>query len=148
MPAELATPLRDTGRTMSRENVERVEEIVNAFNSEDIELILSLTQPEFELDVPPELSAEPDVYRGPDGMRRYWASFKDAMDEIRIEPERLYDAGETVVIAMRVTAKGRRTAIPVEQRTAGVWTLRDGKVTHIRAYASLSEALRAQGLEE
>jgi ketosteroid isomerase-like protein len=133
---------------MSRENVQTVERVVDAFNSEDIELILSLTQPEFELDVPPELSAEPDVYRGPDGMRRYWESFKDAMDEIRIEPERVCDAGEEVVIGMRVTAKGRRTAIAVEQRTAGVWTMRDGKVTRIRAYASLSEAFQAVGLAE
>jgi ketosteroid isomerase-like protein len=133
---------------MSRENVERVEEIVRAFNSEDIELILSLTQPEFELDVPPELSAEPDVYRGRDGMRRYWESFQDAMDEIRIEPEQLRDAGEAVVVAMRITAKGRRTAIAVEQRTVGVWTLRDGQVTRIQAYASLSDAFQAAGLAE
>jgi ketosteroid isomerase-like protein len=133
---------------MSRQNVERVEEIVRAFNSEDIELILSLTPPEFELDVPPELSAEPDVYRGRDGMRRYWESFQDAMDEIRIEPERICDAGETVVVAMRITAKGRRTAIAVEQRTVGVWTMRDGKVTRIRSYASLPEAFQAVGLAE
>jgi ketosteroid isomerase-like protein len=133
---------------MSRENVEMVEQIVRAFNSEDIELILSLTPPEFELDVPPELSAEPDVYRGRDGMRRYWESFQEAMDEIRIEPERVCDAGEAVVVAMRLTAKGRRTAIAVEQQTVGVWTMRDGKVTSIRAYASLSEAFHAVGLAE
>jgi ketosteroid isomerase-like protein len=133
---------------MSRENVETVERIVNAFNTEDIELILSLTPSDFELDVPPELSAEPDVYRGRDGMRRYWESFQDAMDEIRIEPERIYDAGETVVVAMRLTAKGRRTAIAVEQRTVGVWTMHDGTVMRIRSYASLPEALRSVGLAE
>ena len=133
---------------MSQENVETVEQVVKAFNNGDIELILSLTQPEFELDVPPELSAEPDVYRGPDGMRRYWESFQDAMDEIRIEPERICDAGQVVVVAMRVTAKGRRTAIAVEQRTAGVWTVRNGKVMRIRAYASLSEAFQAVELVE
>src|ERR1700682_5622809 len=113
---------------MSRENVEIVRQIFRAFNSEDIDRVLALTHTEFELEVPPALSAEPDIYRGHDGMRRYWESFQDAMDEIRLQPERLCDAGEAVVVAMKLTAKGRRTAIAVEQRTAGVWTIRDGKV--------------------
>ncbi len=133
---------------MSQENVETVRQIFRAFNSEDIDLILALTHTDFELEVPPALSAEPDVYRGHDGMRRYWESFQDAMDEIRLQPERLCDAGEAVVVAMRVTAKGRRTAIAVEQRTTGVWTICDGKVIRIRAYVSLPEALAAVGLVE
>ena len=70
------------------------------------------------------------------------------MNEIRIEPERVCDAGEAVVVVMLLTAKGRRTAIAVEQRTVGVWTMRDGKVMRITAYASLSEAFQAVGLTE
>jgi ketosteroid isomerase-like protein len=70
------------------------------------------------------------------------------MDEIRFEPEQLWDAGDSVVVALRLTAKGRQTAIPVEQRTAGVWTIRDGKVMRIRAYRSPSEALEAAGVSE
>ena len=45
-----------------------------------------------------------------------------------------------------LTAKGRRTAIAVEQRSAGVWTICDGKVIDIRAYASFPAALQAVGL--
>ena len=133
---------------MSQQNVEIVRQIFEAFNSEDIEPVLALTHTDFELEVPPALSAEPDIYRGHDGMRRYWESFQDAMDEIRLQPERLCDAGEEVVVAMRVTAKGRRTAIAVEQRTVGVWTICAGKVIRVRAYASLSEALEAAGSVE
>jgi ketosteroid isomerase-like protein len=143
-----ALALRDTGLAMSQENVGMVREVFEAFNSEDIELIVSLTHPDFELEVPPELSAEPDIYRGPDGMRRYWESFQDAMDEIRIRPERLYDAGDAVVVAIHLTAKGRRTSIAVEQRTVGVWEICNGKVMRIRAYASVTEALQAAGLPE
>ena len=133
---------------MSQENVQLVRRIFDAFNSEDIDLILGLTHPDFELEVPPAVSAEPDVYRGHAGMRRYWESFQDAMDEIRIRPERLYDAGEAVVVAMHLTAKGRRTAIAVEQRSAGVWTISGHQVIRIRAYASMPEALGAVGSAE
>jgi ketosteroid isomerase-like protein len=133
---------------MSQENVEVVRQIFDAFNSEDIDLILSFTHSDFEVEVPPDLSTEPDTYRGHDGMRRYWDSFRDAMEEIRFQPERFWDAGQVVVVAMHITAKGRQTAIPVEQRLAGLWTICDRKAMRVRVYASQSEALQAVGLTE
>jgi ketosteroid isomerase-like protein len=123
--------------------VEIVRQVFEAFNTEDIERILPFVHPDLEAEIPPEVSAEPDTYRGHSGMRRYFQTFQDAMDEIRFEPEQLWDVGESVVVALRLTAKGRQTAIAVEQRTAAIWTIRDGKVIRVRAYASPSEALVA-----
>src|SRR5271165_4679539 len=128
---------------MSRGNVEVVREGLEAFNSGDIDRILAFALPDFEAVVPPELSAEPDTYRGHDGIRRYFQSFQDAMYEIRFEPERFWDAGQFVVALVRITAKGRQTAIPVEQRIAQVWTILDGRAASVRTHASLSEALEA-----
>ena len=71
---------------MSQANVEIVREGFDAFNSGDMRRILALAHTDFEAVVPPELSAEPDTYRGHDGIRRYFQSFQsfqDAMDEIR-----------------------------------------------------------------
>jgi ketosteroid isomerase-like protein len=133
---------------MSQANVEIVRQGFDAFNSADMERILAVTHPDFETEVSPELSAEPDVYRGHDGIRRYFQSFQDAMDEIRFQPERIWDVGESVVAAVRLTAKGRQSEIAVEQRIAQVWTIRDGKAVGVRTYASLSEALESVGLEE
>ena len=132
---------------MPEEDIEVVRRILDAFNSEDIELILAITHAGFELEVPPDLSAEPDVYRGPDGMRRYWESFKEAMDQIRFKPERLEDAGGSVLVTMTMTAKGRSTGIEVEQKIVGVWTIRDAKVIRIQAFRSLAEALDAAAPE-
>jgi ketosteroid isomerase-like protein len=133
---------------MSKENVEIVREVFKDFNSEDIGRIVAAVHPELEVVIPPEVSAEPDTYLGPEGIRRYFQSFQDAMDEIRFEPERLWDAGDSVVVSLRVTAKGRQTAIAVEQRSAGVWTIRDGQIIRVRSYASLAEALQAVGLRD
>jgi ketosteroid isomerase-like protein len=133
---------------MSQRNVEALRQVLEAFNSGDMGRILALTHPDFEGEVPPELSAEPDTYRGHQGIRRYFQSFEDAMDEIRFHSERFWDVGESVVVAARLTARGRQTAIPVEQQFALVWTFRNGKATRVRAYASLSEALEAVGVAE
>jgi ketosteroid isomerase-like protein len=133
---------------MSSENIDALREVLAAFNSRDIGRIIGLLDPDFEASVPPALSAEPDTYRGHEGARRYFESFWETMDEIRFRPRRFWDAGEAVVVAMRVTARGRHTAIPVEQRFAQVWTFRDGKATRARTYASEAEALNAAGLGE
>jgi ketosteroid isomerase-like protein len=133
---------------MSRENVELVRRGFEVFNSGDIDRILSFTGADFEIEVPPGLSAEPDIYRGREGVRRYFRSFDEAMDEVHFEAQRFWDAAEAVVVDVRVTARGKQTEIPVEQRAAQLWTIRGGKVVRIRAYASLSEALETVGLAE
>jgi ketosteroid isomerase-like protein len=133
---------------VSRENVEIVRRGLEAFNSGDMGRILAFAHADFEAVVPPTLSAEPDTYRGHEGIRRYFQSFQDAMEEIRFHPERFWDIGQSVVTVVRLTAKGKRTAIPVEQRISQVWTIREGKVLGIQTYASLSETLEAVGLAE
>jgi uncharacterized protein len=133
---------------MSQQNIETLRQGFEAFNSGDLGRILAFAHPDFVAEVPPELSPEPDTYRGHDGIRRYFQSFQDVMDEIRFQPERFWDVGPSVVVTVRLTAKGRQTAIPVEQRIAQVWTFRDGKAARVRTYPSLSEALEAVGLRE
>jgi uncharacterized protein len=133
---------------MSQLNIDILNRVFEAFNSGDMERILALTHRDFEAAVPPELSAEPDTYRGHEGLRRYFETFQEAMDEIRFEPEQFWDHGEMVVVSARVTAKGRQTAIPVEQQLALLCTIRDGKALRVRAYAALSEALEAAGLAQ
>jgi ketosteroid isomerase-like protein len=144
----VAGPRFTLAAEMSQENVEALTLGFEALNSGDLERILAFVHPDFEAVVSPEFSAEPDTYRGFDGVRRYFASFQDAMEQIRFEADRVWDAGDSVVVEVRLTARGRETGIPVEQRIAQVWEIRDGKATRVRTYASLSEALEAAGLTE
>jgi ketosteroid isomerase-like protein len=120
--------------------------VFEAFNSEDVERVLELTHDEFEVAVPPQLSAEPDVYRGHEGMRRYFESFQEVMREIRFRSEGAWQGPRGLVLAMVITAKGRHTEIAVEQRLAGVWRMRDGKVVNVRVFLTLEEAFEAAGV--
>ena len=95
-----------------------------------------------------QLWRESDTYRGHNGIRRYFETFYEAMDDIHFEGDRLWDAGEHVVVNVRLTARGKQTAIPVEQRAVLVWTIRDGRATAVRAFASLPQALASVGLED
>jgi ketosteroid isomerase-like protein len=133
---------------MAQDNVQALRDVFEAFNSGDLGRVIAFTHPDFEGVVPPELSAEPDIYRGHDGIRRYFQSFEEAMTEIRFHADRLWDAGESVAVAARLTAKGRQTAISVEQQFVLVWTFRDGMAIRVQAYVSLPEALESVGIAE
>jgi uncharacterized protein len=130
------------------ENVALLLEGFDAFNSGDEARVLAFAHPEFETEVPPALSAEPDTYRGHDGIRRYFALFDDAMEDVRFELERSWETRESVVAVVRLTARGRRTGIAVEQRVAQVWTMRDGRALRVQTFPELGEALAAAALDE
>lgn len=129
-------------------DLEAVRRAFEAINREDLERVLELTHPDFEVEVPPEFSAEPDTYRGREGMRRYWESFREAMSDIRFRAERMWEGADGVVVAMKMSAKGRHTEIAVEQRMTAVWTVSDGMVRRVRVFAQPAQAFAEAGLGE
>jgi ketosteroid isomerase-like protein len=129
------------------DNVARLREGFDAMNAGDEQRILAFAHPDFEMVVPPELSAEPDTYRGHEGIRRYFELFDDAMEGVRFEAERLWEAGDAVVALVKLTARGKQTGIPVEQRLAQVWTMREGRALRAQPFPTLAEALAAAGLD-
>jgi len=73
---------------------------------------------------------------------------RDAWSEWRFEPERFIDAGDRVVVSMRVVARGRASGAPIERTSTQVVAVRDGRMTLTRVYRDRSEALKAVGLAE
>jgi ketosteroid isomerase-like protein len=132
---------------MSEDNIEVVKRGFEALDAGGVEAMIELLDPDFEATVPPDLSVEPDTYRGHDGMRRYFAAF-DGLEDVRFEFVEGVPAGDKVVVTMMLRAKGTDTGIPVEQLAHQVWTIRNGKATRVEAFARKSDALRAAGLED
>src|SRR4051794_15330513 len=130
---------------MSETNLELVRQGFEAMSAGDPDAMMPFIHPEFEVTTPPGLAAEPDTYRGPDGVRRYFDSFYDAMDEIRFEPREFHEAGGRVIVPVTLTAKGRTTGIEARQELVMAWTLRDGQATRVEVFATVDEALAAAG---
>jgi uncharacterized protein len=128
---------------MSSQDVELVRRGFEALSEGGVEALLQFIHPEFETTTPASLAAEPDTYRGHDGVRRYFDSFYDAMDEIRFEPREFREAGGSVIVPVTLTARGRTTGIEARQDLVMTWTLRDGKAVRVDAFATVEEALQA-----
>jgi ketosteroid isomerase-like protein len=128
---------------MSSRNVEIVRGGFEALSEGGVDALLPLIHPEFEFTTPSNLAAEPDTYRGPEGIRRYFDSFYDAMDEVRFDAGEFREAGERVIAQSTLVARGRATGIEVKQEVVLVWSLRDEQAIRIEVFATLDEALEA-----
>jgi ketosteroid isomerase-like protein len=131
---------------MSSDNVEAARRGYEALGQVGVEAFLEeFIDPDFETTTPPEMTVEPATYRGHEGLRHYFDSFYEVMDEVRFEAEEFIDAGDRVVVPTRLVARGRDSGIEAVQQLVLVWTLRDGKALRVETFATRAEALAAAG---
>ena len=126
---------------MSRSNVEIVKDGFEAIAEGDIEALMPLIHDDFEMTTTADVASEPDTYRGPDGVRRYFDSFYEAMDEIRVEPHDFIEVGEVVVVPSTLHARGRTTGIEASLPATHVWQLRGEKAIRLRFFPELEQAM-------
>jgi ketosteroid isomerase-like protein len=113
-----------------------------AYRTRGVEGVLEFIDEDFEAVVGPEISAEPDVYRGHDGVRRYFAAF-EGIDDVRLTPEEFIEDGERVLVPMVLTGRGASTGIEVEQRVVQAWRFRNGKAARVDVFTDLDSAREA-----
>jgi ketosteroid isomerase-like protein len=69
------------------------------------------------------------VYRGYDGVRRFWRQWLESWERVEFEVERTIDGGNQVVVFAEMRATGETSGVEMQFRDyAQLWTLRDGKV--------------------
>jgi ketosteroid isomerase-like protein len=127
---------------MAGAKIDLVRELLERFNASDRTAIFELLSEDFVAEIPPALSAEPDVYEGHDGARRYLDAFDGLLDDVRFEALEFHVEGEQVIVDLLLKGRGAASGIAVEQRAAVVHWIADGKVTRMDAYPDL-EAARA-----
>jgi ketosteroid isomerase-like protein len=127
------------------ESLEVVQQGLRALRDADIDALVSLTSDDFVMTTPSDLASEPDTYRGADGVRRYFASFYEVMDQIYVETLEVLPVGPRVYAETILHARGRSSGIEAEQRAHLVWTVRDGKAVQLEFFASREEGLAAIG---
>ncbi|MGA8219643.1 MAG: nuclear transport factor 2 family protein [Solirubrobacterales bacterium] len=132
---------------MSPDNLEIVQRTFEAFNERGVEGVLPFVDPEFEVTTPPNLASEPDTYSGHDGVRRWFDSFHEVMDEIRWNAHGFQQVGDRVVVEFTLHARGKTSGLAFGQDAVMVWSLRDGRAIRIVLFETLEEARAAAGEE-
>jgi ketosteroid isomerase-like protein len=130
---------------VSGENLEIVQRGFEGFNERGVEGIIPIVHPEFEATTPPDLASEPDTFRGPDGVRRWFDSFYEVMDEIRWDSHEFHEVGDAVVVEFTLRARGKTTGLDFGQDAVMVWRFQDGRAIRLELFQTLDEALAAAG---
>jgi ketosteroid isomerase-like protein len=86
------------------------------------------------------------IYRGHEGIRRLSAVFDEAVEQTWYRPLEYISTGSHVVVPLRWGGVGMGSgAAFAEREETWVFTVRGGKIRHVREYATKEEALAAVG---
>jgi ketosteroid isomerase-like protein len=133
-------------RAMTRTNVDVVRELFDRFAESGVDAALEVIDEAVVVEIPPEMSAEPDSYHGHEGVRRYFAGFDGMISDLRYEPLELIPIGDDVVLAhVRLSGRGASSGLDVSLEPYVVHELRDGRIVHMRPYPDRESAGAALG---
>lgn len=132
---------------MFPDDVDMLRRAYQAFNEGGVEAFLEHLAPEFQVR---DRASSPDreTRHGKEGIKQLFASYMEAFDALRLEPEEYIDAGDEIVVSLRQWVRGKGSGAEVGGRIAHVWTVRGANVLRLRIFGdkeSALEALRAEG---
>jgi ketosteroid isomerase-like protein len=131
---------------MARTNLDVVRQLFDSFAGSGVDAALELIDETVIVEIPPEMSAEPDSYHGHAGVRRYFAGFDGMISDLRYEPLELIPVGDDVVLAhVRLSGRGASSGLGVSLEPYVVHRLRDGRIVHMRPYLDRASAEAALG---
>jgi ketosteroid isomerase-like protein len=130
---------------MTDSNVEVVRRLFDMLGDGGIEPMLALIDPSVVIEIPPDMSAEPDTYHGHDGVRRYFQGFEGMLEDLRYEAIDVTAVGERVLVHTHFSGRGVSSGLDVGIDAYVVTELADGKVVRMRPYPDPGSAQAALG---
>jgi ketosteroid isomerase-like protein len=131
---------------MTRKNVDLMRRLYEAFAEGGPAAIpTEMVHPDFELAMFPPFPSGP--FQGQDGIVDFAREFDAMFDEYRLEPEDFIDVDDRVAVVVRFRGHGIGGGVPVDERIAHVWTIREGKLVWGDFYTDVAEALEACGVK-
>jgi ketosteroid isomerase-like protein len=131
---------------VSERNLELARTAIKAVSDGDPEAYAAICAPDVELFT--AFAAFEGHYSGHQGVRDFFTNIRDAANSVHYEIEDLRAVGPDRVIALlRLTAESR-AGMKVDQQTANVYDIEDGKLTRVRVYLDQDEAVREAELAD
>jgi ketosteroid isomerase-like protein len=130
---------------MSEENVESIKRAYAALNRGDIPTVLGFCDPEVEFDNSNAVF-DAAVHHGREGVREFFSEQAGMWASQRWEPEEVIPVDDDqVLVSHRIVSVGR-DGVETIARNTNVYTLKEGKATHIKSFQTKADALEAVGL--
>ena len=129
---------------MSQELIEQVLLGHEGFNRGDLSQAKANVTDDVEWGTTGTWPGLEDVYRGPEALDEWmqilhaeWETFEVSLDEV------IRDDGEVVVLAERLSGRGKESGVEVEMQVFSVYWSEEGKIVRRRSFRTREEALAA-----
>jgi ketosteroid isomerase-like protein len=133
----------DAGSPSSKTRVDLVRSGLEAYNSGDIEAVLALLAEDVVTYAPSDY-LNSGTFHGHEGFLEWIGAWNEAWESFQQEVEAIDTVGELWVIAeVHQTARGRGSGIEIDQRSAYLWEVREGKCTFQGLYPDADRARAA-----
>ena len=83
----------------------------------------------------------PRVFRGHDGVREVFRFFEELIEDLGADPHEFIDAGDRVIVPVRMHGRLRDGGGPVAYELVQVWLGRDGKAIRLVTYPDREAAI-------
>jgi ketosteroid isomerase-like protein len=133
---------------MSRENVEIVKKFTRLFEEGGRDEWREYFDPDVVWDTSASKMPAAGVYRGHEGVERFFRDWLATWRDYEIATREYIDAGDAVVVVFRQGGTGRSSGVRTERDFFGVYDLRESKVVRFRQFESRGEAIEAAGLPD
>jgi ketosteroid isomerase-like protein len=131
---------------MGADDVDNMRRAYEALSQGNLDVVLDLVHPDAVMRDRPEIP-DPQTYRGHEGVRESLARNFDAFETLDLIPQHFVQIGDQVVAVLRMVGRGKESGVPVEDRIAHLWTIRDGKAYQMQVYSDPEDAIAAAASE-
>jgi ketosteroid isomerase-like protein len=131
---------RDTG--LAESDIAVVSAFYEAAARRDVDAILNLLDPEVVLRAPESLPWG-GTFHGHGGVQEFFGKLAEEPVENRREVQEYVDAGDRIIVQLRLFGRGKGGDTETEVPEVHVWTVRNGKIVDLEAIFDTATALRA-----
>jgi ketosteroid isomerase-like protein len=127
---------------VAESDVEVVRAFYEAAARRDVDAILELLDPEVVLRAPESLPWG-GTFHGHEGVQEFFGKLAEEPVENRREVREYLDAGDRIIVQLRLFGRAKGGVTETEVPEIHVWTVRNGKIVDLEAIFDTATALRA-----
>ncbi len=130
---------------MDQAQVDLLSEFYDALNRNDVDSAVGLCDPDVRIWLNPDVVATLPP-RGHKEVGEYLRGWFDSWDVYVPRPQEFLDAGDQVVVMVKLRARGKGSRFEIEEEMADVFTLENGNIVQLRLYVDRGVALDSVGI--
>jgi uncharacterized protein len=127
---------------MSQSNIDLVRSLYEAFDRRDQTVVAATLDPEVEFRQTEQLPWGGSYKGFPEGVHPFFSKLL-AHIESRVEVERMWEAGDAVVVVGRTRGRVKASGKPFDVAIAHIWKIPNGRVVRLEPHVDTPAMLKA-----